>query len=204
MNTRALFKPVKVFVFDVDGVLTNGTLLVTEEGHLLRTMNIKDGYALQLAIDTMLTTPEPSYKSADMIRGTQLEPFAREAYQEETFSIVEQITMFLSDCGNFGYSPDGLVGDDGLIEIKCPKAITHFQYIIDNKGPSDYWQQLQGGLWLSGRKWIDFVSYHPDFKTKQLFIIRVGRDEDYITKLAELANKVILLRNEFLNKLEDK
>ena len=50
MNTRALFKPVKVFVFDVDGVLTNGTLLVTEEGHLLRTMNIKDGYALQLAV----------------------------------------------------------------------------------------------------------------------------------------------------------
>ena len=50
MNTRALFEPIKVFVFDVDGVLTNGTLLVTEEGHLLRTMNIKDGYALQLAI----------------------------------------------------------------------------------------------------------------------------------------------------------
>jgi len=125
-------------------------------------------------------------------------------YQEETFSIVEQITMFLSDCGNFGYSPDGLVGDDGLIEIKCPKAITHFQYIIDNKGPSDYWQQLQGGLWLSGRKWIDFASYHPDFKTKQLLIIRVERDENYIAKLAQLANKVILLRNEFLNKWESK
>jgi len=161
-------------------------------------------YALQLATDTMLTAPESSYKNEAMIRGTELEPFAREAYQEETFNIVEQITMFKSDCGNFGYSPDGLVGDDGLIEIKCPKATTHFQYIIDNKAPSDYWQQLQGGLWLSGRKWIDFVSYHPDFKTKQLFIIRVGRDEDYITKLAELANKVILLRNEYLNKLESK
>jgi putative phage-type endonuclease len=161
-------------------------------------------YALQLATDKMLTAPEPSYKNEAMTRGTELEPLAREAYQEETFNIVEQITMFKSDCGNFGYSPDGLVGDDGLIEIKCPKATTHFQYIIDNKAPSDYWQQLQGGLWLSGRKWIDFVSYHPDFKTKQLFIIRVGRDEDYITKLAELANKVILLRNEFLNKLEDK
>jgi putative phage-type endonuclease len=161
-------------------------------------------YALQLATDKMLTTPEPSYKNEAMIRGTELEPLAREAYQEETFNIVEQITMFKSDCGNFGYSPDGLVGDDGLIEIKCPKATTHFQYIIDNKAPADYWQQLQGGLWLSGRKWIDFVSYHPDFKTKQLFIIRVGRDEDYITKLAELANKVILLRNEFLNKLEGK
>jgi hypothetical protein len=161
-------------------------------------------YALQLATDKMLTTPEPSYKNEAMIRGTELEPLARETYQEETFNIVEQITMFLSDCGNFGYSPDGLVGDDGLIEIKCPKATTHFQYIIDNKAPADYWQQLQGGLWLSGRKWIDFVSYHPDFKTKQLFIIRVGRDETYIAKLAELANKVILLRNEYLNKLESK
>jgi hypothetical protein len=161
-------------------------------------------YALQLATDKMLTTPEPSYKNEAMIRGTELEPLARETYQEETFNIVEQITMFLSDCGNFGYSPDGLVGDDGLIEIKCPKATTHFQYIIDNKAPADYWQQLQGGLWLSGRKWIDFVSYHPDFKTKQLFIIRVERDETYIAKLAELANKVILLRNEYLNKLESK
>jgi len=175
--------------------------IITADGKQSDTI---EKYALQLAIDTMLTTPEPSYKSADMIRGTELEPFAREAYQEETFSIVEQITMFLSDCGNFGYSPDGLVGDDGLIEIKCPKAITHFQYIIDNKGPSDYWQQLQGGLWLSGRKWIDFVSYHPDFKTKQLLIIRVERDENYIAKLAQLANKVILLRNEFLNKWESK
>jgi len=175
--------------------------IITAEGKQSETL---EKYALQLAIDTLLTTPESSYKNADMIRGTELEPLAREAYQEETFSIVEQITMFLSDCGNFGYSPDGLVGDDGLIEIKCPKAITHFQYIIDNKGPSDYWQQLQGGLWLSGRKWIDFVSYHPDFKTKQLFIIRVERDENYIAKLAQLANKVILLKNEFLNKWESK
>lgn len=179
--------------------------IITAEGKQSETL---EKYALQLAIDTLLTTPEPSYKNADMIRGTELEPFAREAYQEETFSIVEQITMFLSDCGNFGYSPDGLVGDDGLIEIKCPKATTHFQYIINKKvdknNASDYWQQLQGGLWLSGRKWIDFVSYHPDFKTKQLFIIRVGRDEDYITKLAQLANKVILLKNEFLNKWESK
>jgi exodeoxyribonuclease (lambda-induced) len=109
--------------------------------------------------------------------------------------------MFKSDCGNFGYSPDGLVGEDGLIEIKCPLAITHFQYIIDNKAPIDYWQQLQGGLWVSGRKYIDFVSYHPNFKTKQLFVKRVEREEDYIAKLAELANKTILARDELLNKI---
>jgi putative phage-type endonuclease len=161
-------------------------------------------YALQLATDLMLTEPDPTYKNNLMARGNEVEPLARQAYQEETFSIVEEITMFKSDCGNFGYSPDGLVGEDGLIEIKCPLGTTHFQYIIDNKAPTDYWQQLQGGLWVSGRKWIDFVSYHNKFKTKQIFVKRVERDENYIAKLAELANKTILLRNELLTKLENK
>jgi hypothetical protein len=112
--------------------------------------------------------------------------------------------MFKSDCGNFGYSPDGIVGDDGLVEIKCPLATTHFKYLLDNKMPSDYWQQVQGGLWVSQRKWMDFVSFNSYFKDKKLFTIRVERDEEYIAKLAELVNKVILLRNEFLNKLEGK
>ena len=159
-------------------------------------------YALQLATELMLETPEPSFKNDVMARGNEVEPLARETYQEQTFNVVEQITMFKSDCGNFGYSPDGLVDDDGLVEIKCPIATTHFKYLLDNKMPTDYWQQVQGGLWVSQRKWIDFVSYNSYFKDKKLFVIRVERDEEYIAKLAELANKVILLRNEYLNKLE--
>jgi putative phage-type endonuclease len=182
------------------GVATasNFDKIITTTGKQSATL---EKYALKLATDLMLSSPEPSYKNGIMERGNELEPLARQAYQEETFSIVEEITMFKSDCGNFGYSPDGLVGEDGLIEIKCPLATTHFQYIIDNKVPIDYWQQLQGGLWVSGRKYIDFVSYHPNFKTKQLFVKRVERDEDYIAKLAELANKTILARNELLNKI---
>jgi putative phage-type endonuclease len=161
-------------------------------------------YALQLATELMLETPEPSFKNDVMARGNELEPLARDAYQEQSFNVVEQITMFKSDCGNFGYSPDGLVDDDGLVEIKCPIATTHFKYLLDNKIPSDYWQQVQGGLWVSQRKWIDFVSYNSYFKDKKLFIVRVERDEEYIAKLAELANKVILIRDEYLNKLEGK
>ena len=161
-------------------------------------------YALQLATELMLEIPEPTFKNDIMARGNELEALAKEAYQEETFNVVEQITMFKSDCGNFGYSPDGLVGNDGLVEIKCPLATTHFKYLIDNKMPSDYWQQVQGGLWVSQRKWIDFISFNSYFKEKKLFIIRVERDEEFIAKLAELANKVILLRNELLNKLEGK
>jgi hypothetical protein len=161
-------------------------------------------YALQLATELMLETPEPSFKNDVMARGNELESLARETYQEQTFNVVEQITMFKSDCGNFGYSPDGIIGDDGLNEIKCPIATTHFKYLLDNKMPTDYWQQVQGGLWVSQRKWIDFVSFNSYFKDKKLFIVRVERDEEYIAKLAELANKVILIRNEYLNKLEGK
>jgi len=161
-------------------------------------------YALQLATELMLETPEPSFKNDVMARGNELESLARDAYQEQTFNVVEQITMFKSDCGNFGYSPDGIIGDDGLVEIKCPIATTHFKYLLDNKMPTDYWQQVQGGLWVSQRKWIDFVSFNSYFKDKKLFIVRVERDEEYIAKLAELANKVILIRDEYLNKLEGK
>lgn len=161
-------------------------------------------YALQLATELMLETPEPSFKNDVMARGNELESLARDAYQEQTFKVVEQITMFKSDCGNFGYSPDGLVDDDGLVEIKCPIATTHFKYLLDNKMPTDYWQQVQGGLWVGQRKWIDFVSFNSYFRDKKLFVIRVERDEEYIAKLAELANKVILIRDEYLNKLEGK
>ena len=133
-------------------------------------------YALQLATELMLEIPEPTFKNDIMARGNELEALAREAYQEETFNVVEQITMFKSDCSNFGYSPDGLVGNDGLVEIKCPLATTHFKYLIDNKIPSEYWQQVQGGLWVSQRKWIDFISFNSYFKEKKLFIIRVERD----------------------------
>jgi putative phage-type endonuclease len=161
-------------------------------------------YALQLATELMLETPEPSFENDVMARGNELESLARETYQEQTFNVVEQITMFKSDCGNFGYSPDGLVDDDGLVEIKCPIATNHFKYLLDNKMPIDYWQQVQGGLWVSQRKWIDFVSFNSYFRDKKLFVIRVERDEEYIAKLAELANKVILLRDEFLKQLEGK
>lgn len=156
------------------------------------------GYALSLATDIFLINPEEGYKSESMIKGNILEPLARQAYQEETLEFVEQITMFKSDCGNFGYSPDGLVGNNGLLETKNPDSKTHFKYIIENKVPSNYIPQLQGGLWVSEREWIDFVSYGHNFKEKQLLIIRVYRDEKFISELAKLAQKTIEIRDNFV------
>ncbi len=162
----------------------------------------REKYALQLATESTLFSAEPNFKNEIMARGNELEAEARQVYQEETFNIVEEITMFKSDCGNFGYSPDGLIANDGLIEIKCPLATTHFQYILDDKVPSDYWQQLQGGLWVSGRNWIDFVSYHPNFKEKKLFIKRVERDNNYICQLEIFVKKTILLKEKFLKQFK--
>lgn len=183
------------------GVATasNFNKIITATGKESATL---EKYALQLATESTLFSAEPNFKNEIMARGNELEAEARQVYQEETFNIVEEITMFKSDCGNFGYSPDGLVANDGLIEIKCPLATTHFQYILDDKVPSDYWQQLQGGLWVSGRNWIDFVSYHPNFKEKKLFIKRVERDNNYICQLEIFVKKTILLKEKFLKQFK--
>ena len=185
------------------GVATasNFNKIITATGKESATL---EKYALQLATESTLFSAEPNFKNEIMARGNELEAEARQVYQEETFNIVEEITMFKSDCGNFGYSPDGLVANDGLIEIKCPLATTHFQYILEDKVPSDYWQQLQGGLWVSGRNWIDFISYHPNFKEKKLFIKRVERDDNYIYQLDILVKKTILLKEKFLKQFKGK
>ena len=149
----------------------------------------------------MLKEPEPSYKSEAMQRGNDLEPLAKERYFQETFGAIRSITMFISDCSNYGYSPDGLIGDDGLIEIKCPLATTHANYLLNNKLPTDYLQQVQGGLWVSGRKWCDFVSYHPNFKENDIFIIRVDRDEEYIKLLKDAVLQTIQKRDDIFKQL---
>lgn len=158
-------------------------------------------YALELATQTLVSEPDSTYKNEAMQRGNALEPLARQLYQEATLNFVDEITMFKSDCGNFGYSPDGLIGEDGLIEIKCPLATTHLKYLIDNKLPSEYIPQVQGGLLVSGRKWCDFVSYHPNFKERNMLIIRVERDEEFIAKLKDGIDKTIKLRDQILAKL---
>jgi putative phage-type endonuclease len=178
------------------GVATasNFAKIITSTGAESKTL---ETYALELASQKMLVEPEECYKNSAMRRGNELEPVAREVYEQETLEPVQEIGLMISDCGNYGYSSDGLVGDDGLIEIKCPQATTHFEYIVNKKLPTAYKAQVQGGLWVSGRQWCDFVSYHPNFKENKLFIIRVERDEEFIQKLAVLVEKTIKLRDEF-------
>jgi len=104
---------------------------------------------------------EDAFTSFDMEHGIELEADARAAYEAETAIMVESVGFVMHDDLMAGCSPDGLTAD-GLIEIKCPKAATHLDY-LRGELPHEYFLQIVHGLWLTGRAWGDFVSYHPDF-----------------------------------------
>lgn len=161
-------------------------------------------YAKKLALElTYEKLKEESFKSAAMHAGNELESIARQLYQEKTLNLVNEVGLIKSDCGNFGFSPDGLIDEEGIIEIKCLEAEAHSEIILDNKMPLDYKCQVQGGLWISERKWCDFIAYNHYHKNedKKLLIFRIERDEDFIKKLEIAANKAILLRDQFLSKI---
>lgn len=136
-------------------------------------------YMYKLAGEFVAGKPEESYTNAAMERGIVLEDEARQTYQLITENMVEQVGFCLAD-GGYGCSPDGLVGDDGMIEIKCPSIAVHVEYLLAGVLPSDYFQQCQGQLFVTGRKWSDFVSYFPGIKP---LIVRVYPDEKFHSAL---------------------
>jgi len=174
---------------------SNFSKVVTTAGATSKQIN---DYGFQLASELITNIQEESYKNADMQRGNDLESEARDEYQQEKLTSVEEVGFI--KCGFYGYSPDGFIGKDGLLEIKCPKQNTHTKYIFDQKLPGAYKAQVQGGMLATGRKWCDFVSYHPNFDSdKRLFIIRVKRDDEFIEQLLTGLNKL----NEHKNKILD-
>jgi exodeoxyribonuclease (lambda-induced) len=182
------------------GVATasNFKYIVTSKGE--RSKQIKD-YSIQLASEMLVEELEETYKSDWMLRGNELEDDAVDMYEQRTFTPVERVGFM--HCGDYGYSPDGVVGDNGLIEVKCPSQKVHAKYLNEDRVPVEYVQQVQGGLYVSGRQWCDFISYNPCFKGEyKLFIKRVFRDEELIEKLEGGIQEAITLRNEYLEKIK--
>jgi putative phage-type endonuclease len=139
-----------------------------------------EGYLNRLVADILTGRSEQMESSDAMQRGTELEPEARE-YYELIAGPVQEIGFCIHDDG-FGCSPDGVVGEDGLLEIKCPLAHTQVEYLRDNCIPSIYIPQVQGQMLVMGKQWCDFLSYHPDMKP---LLVRVERDEKFIAILHE-------------------
>jgi hypothetical protein len=125
---------------------------------------------------------DDSFKgNQDSERGHILEPEVRKLYMRRTDSKVDEVGFILNH--HCGYSPDGLIGRDGLLEIKTKKPHLQCQVILDNVVPADHYDQCMGGLWISEREWIDFVSYAEGMP---LFVKRLYRDEkkirEYMTR----------------------
>mgnify|MGYP002716947603 CR=1 FL=1 len=141
---------------------------------------------VQVALERMTGEPEVTFQNDAMRRGAELEPLARGAYEAHTGELVELVAFVAHlELPYVGVSPDGLIGSDGLIEIKCPAAqAKHLDSLRTGSHAKEYGWQIQGQLWVTGRKWCDAVSYDPRFPAGlQLAITRVERDADAIKAL---------------------
>jgi len=119
------------------------------------------GLAALIAAERVTGHVDPTYVNADMWRGIESERFAVEKYCEHHAEVTPCGFMVRSeDNWQLGYSPDGLVGDDGLIEIKSPRQKGHLATVLDGEVPDQHMAQIQAGLFVSGRAWCDFISYH--------------------------------------------
>lgn len=146
-------------------------------------------YAAQLVAERQTGAPAETFSNAAMVWGTENEPRAREAYEFRTGAFVDPApfvphpTLAMS-----GASPDGYIGDDGLLEIKCPQTATHIATLRSGKPDAKYLTQMQWQMACTRRAWCDFVSYDPRLSpAKQLFIVRISRDD---ARIAELEREV--------------
>jgi len=161
----------------------------------------RESYMYQLAAEILTGEPQDSFTNKAMEWGNECEPAARAAYELKHDIDVEQCAFIERDQW-VGVSPDGLVGENGLLEIKCPNSVTQIKRVLSGEFPNEYMAQVQGQLWVSGREWCDFVSYDPRINTDaDYFEIRVFRDEDYIENLANQCTDFIEELSDLLTKL---
>jgi predicted phage-related endonuclease len=157
-------------------------------------------YKAELLIERLTGVPMDSFKSKEMQWGTDTEPLARLFYTMNTGNVVEEVGFVKHSEITAGASPDGLIGKYGGLEIKCPNPATHIETLHSKQVPRQYMAQVQGGMWITGRKWWDFVSFDPRMPENAKYImIHVPRDDAYIEALE---GKVRLFLRELDEELE--
>lgn len=159
-------------------------------------------YMIKLVAEILRGQPMPFFENDAMRWGTETEPQARAMYELKNDVDVKEVAFV--ELNEFvGVSPDGLVGDEGLLEIKCPNTETQIKRFLDGVGlPKEYEAQVQGQLWVTGREWCDFVSFDPRIDVEASYIqTRVYRDEEYIAKLEEKVTAFVEEMKEMINTL---
>ncbi len=158
-------------------------------------------YMADLIVERLTGQRAEGFTNAAMQWGTDTEPQARAAYEFLTdASVAEEGFVVHPTIPDFGASPDGLVGDDGLVEIKCPNTAQHLDVLLSGTIPAKYVTQMQAQMACTGRAWCDFVSFDPRMPGEmQLFVQRVARDDGFI---AEMEGEVGSFLSELTQKLD--
>lgn len=161
----------------------------------------QDNYLYLLLSERITGRPDTETVSFWMERGSHMEAEAVSFYEFQRDIETELVGFLTNDEGTIGASPDRLVGDDGLLEIKCPAPHTHVSYLLYKPVDKKYFPQLQGQLWISGRRWVDILSYHPQMPPA---LVRVERDEEYIALLEKEVTKFSVRLEQFTNELVER
>lgn len=161
-------------------------------------------YMTQLVLERITGTRAEGYTNAAMQWGIEQEPFARAAYEAYRGVMVEEVGFMSHPTIEMaGASPDGLVGADGMVEIKCPESATFLDMLLCNTVPGKYYAQMQWQMRCAGRRWCDYVVYDSRFPDKlQMVIVRVNADDEWVQNaetevikfLAEVDEKVQVLK----------
>lgn len=160
-----------------------------------------------LVAERMTGHPVETYQNDAMRRGQELEAEARDAYSFATGNAVEEVGFVAyAALPNTGCSPDGLIGDDGLLEVKCPASMAkHLDAILRGSHADEYRWQLQHQMMVTGRQWVAVVSYDPRWPEHlQLAIKIVQRDEEAIAELAAAIREADAEIESFITALEAK
>jgi predicted phage-related endonuclease len=144
-------------------------------------------YRAELIAERLTGRAQDHYVSKEMQFGTEQEPFGRTAYEIKTENTVDQVGFIFHPWLDFtGASPDGLIGQDGGLELKCPKTTSHLAYMMAGTVPKEYQDQMLWNMACAERGWWDFVSYDSRLPEKlKLFIVRMERDEERIVEIEQ-------------------
>lgn len=158
---------------------------IMTKGRGVSVSKTSESYMFELLSEILTGKTKPFFENDAMRWGTETEPQARAMYELLNNVEVKEVA-FIELNDRIGVSPDGLVGQEGLIEIKCPTTITQLKRALSVSYSEDYKEQIQMQLWISGRDWCDFVSFDPRLSIEASYLCeRVYRDEECIKEMSE-------------------
>lgn len=161
-----------------------------------------ESYMIELIAEVLTGESKPFFENDAMRWGTETEPQARSMYEVNNGFVSVKEVAFVEHNDQVGISPDGLIGDDGLLEIKCPNTTTQLKRALSDDYSADYKAQIQMQLWVTERQWCDFVSFDPRLDCASGYLQqRVERDEEYIEEMKIKVYAFVKKMNELIKQL---